>query len=241
MLRLLPLRGVSFGLRSGGWVRPRPLRLSPAFQVGVSWVSPGFGPVWGCFPVALGRPLGRPCLSPSWLFACRRPSGAVPCVASTPAWGFLMGSSLPLAFVAPSSSSSLAAGVPASFSVAPGSSPVPFSGFVPVCGGSAVRLSRLEPFRSRAGCVGVRVFWFCPVSGLSGSLVCLSRGFPGGEGSPAARAWLAALRLAVSFGWLVFLAGAPGGRGVCPGYFCAFSRSPFVAAPAPSADPFAGF
>ena len=70
VLRLLPLRGVSSGFGPGvGFVRASCACRRRFSSWRLSWVSPGFGPVWGCFPVALGRPLGRPCLSPSGLFA----------------------------------------------------------------------------------------------------------------------------------------------------------------------------
>jgi len=136
----------------------------------------------------------------------------------------------------------LAGSVPASFAVVPGTAPVPRSAFVPVAGGGLVTLSGLAPYRSRAGAYGVTVRWTCVVSGLSGELICLSQGFPGGEGSPAARAFLKALRSVCSSGTPVYVAGAPGANGsVARRYFCAFSLVAFAAPPAAPSDPFEGF
>lgn len=58
-------------------------RPSLLLRASVSWVPPGFGPLsLGRFPVALGRPLGRPCLLPSRPVCGRRPSRAVPVLVS---------------------------------------------------------------------------------------------------------------------------------------------------------------
>jgi len=128
------------------------------------------------------------------------------------------------------SSAPLAGGVPSSFAVSVGSAPVPSSAFRPALPG-AVLLGVPALSSARGGGVLVTVPWSCPVSGLSGSLRCVDRGFA----SPAeARAFFGALQSAAfssaSEGALFFVGGAPGRRGVLPGWFCAVSSEPFGAA-----------
>ena len=128
------------------------------------------------------------------------------------------------------SSAPLAGGVPSSFAVSVGSAPVPSSAFRPALPG-AVLLGAPSVSSASGGGALVSVGWRCPVSGLSGSLRCVDRGFA----SPAeARAFFAALEAAAfasaSSGALFFVGGAPGRRGVLPGWFCAVSSEPFGAA-----------
>jgi hypothetical protein len=119
-------------------------------------------------------------------------------------------------------STSAAGYTPASYSLKLGAAPVPAESFVPAVE-TAVVLSGLKPFKSRRGQLGLSVVATCSVSGRSETFVALSGGLPGGEGSPAARSLLEAVREAVSSGEAVFL----GVAGRSSGYFCAVSSEPF--------------
>jgi len=122
---------------------------------------------------------------------------------------------------------STAAGfVPESYSLGFGKS-VSSSSFLPQAGGVAVILSDLAPYTSNNGLKGLSVTASCAVEGHSETFIALSRGFPGGEGSPAARSFLAAVREAVASGAPVFLAVA----GRSGQHFCALSSEPFGVAP----------
>ena len=112
--------------------------------------------------------------------------------------------------------------IPTSYSLKLGSAPILAESFVPAVE-TAVVLSGLKPFKSRRGQLGLSVVATCAVSGRSETFIALSGGLPGGEGSPAARSLLEAVREAVSSGKAVFL----GVAGNSSGYFCAVSSEPF--------------
>jgi hypothetical protein len=115
--------------------------------------------------------------------------------------------------------------IPSSYSLKLGVAPVPAENFVAAVD-TPVYLSELKPFKSRRGQLGLSVVVTCAVSGRSETFVALSTGFPGGEGSPAAREFLAAVREVVSTGARVYL----GVAGNSSGYFCAISSEPFGSA-----------
>jgi len=93
--------------------------------------------------------------------------------------------------------------------------------FVPAAGGVPVVLSDLKPYTSRAGAKGLSVV--ASASGHSQVFIALSRGLPGGEGSPSSRSFLAAVKEAVASGKPVYL-GVAGSSGQ---HFCALSEKPF--------------
>jgi len=137
--------------------------------------------------------------------------------------------------------SALAGGVPSSFSLKVGSAPVPASAFLPALPG-AVLLGSPVVSAAPGGGASVSVPWSCPVSGLSGSVRCLDRGFAPGEAARFFAALEAAAFASASSGALFFLGGAPSaarpGRdpSVLSGFFCAVSSEPFgPVSPAPAA------
>jgi len=125
-----------------------------------------------------------------------------------------------------------AAGVPESYSLGFGKS-FPASAFKPTAGGLPVVLSGLAAYSSNAGDRGLTVV-ASSADGFSQSFIALSKGFAGGEGSPAAGAFLLAVQEAVASGSPVFLAVA----GTSTRHFCALSSEPFgvVAPAAPVSD-----
>jgi len=138
--------------------------------------------------------------------------------------------------------SALAGGVPSSFSLKVGSAPVSASAFRPALPGAVLLGSPVVSAASGGG-ASVSVPWSCPVSGLSGSVRCLDRGFAPGEAARFFAALEAAAFASASSGALFFLGGAPGGPRrdgrppeVLPGFFCAVSSEPFgPVSPAPAA------
>jgi hypothetical protein len=144
--------------------------------------------------------------------------------------GFLMALSSSVSVVA---SSPFAGGVPSSFSLKVGSAPVPSSAFRAALP-SAVLLGSPVVSAASGGGASVSVPWSCPVSGLSGSVRCLDRGFAPGEAARFFAALEAAAFASASSGALFFLGGAPGGPRrdgrppeVLSGFFCAVSPEPF--------------
>ena len=126
------------------------------------------------------------------------------------------------------SSAPLAGGVPSSFALRVGSVPVPSSEFLPALPGAVLLGSPVVSAASGGG-ASVSVPWSCPVSGLSGSVRCVDRGFVAGEAARFLSALEAAAFASASSGAVFFLGGAPGGpRGqVLSGFFCAVSSEPF--------------
>ena len=123
-------------------------------------------------------------------------------------------------------SSPFAGGVPSSFALRVGSAPVPSSAFRAALP-SAVLLGSPVVSAAAGGGASVSVPWSCPVSGLSGSVRCLDRGFAPGAAARFFAALEAAAFASASSGALFFVGGAPGRRGVLPGWFCAVSSEPF--------------
>ena len=123
-----------------------------------------------------------------------------------------------------------AAGVPESYSLGFGKS-FPASAFSPAAGGVPVVLSGLAAYTSNAGDRGLSVV-ATSADGFSQTFIALSKGFVGGEGSPAAGAFLLAVQDAVASGSPVFLAVA----GTSTRHFCALSSEPFGAVEAPAAS-----
>jgi hypothetical protein len=122
-----------------------------------------------------------------------------------------------------------AAGVPESYSLGFGKS-FPASAFSPAAGGVPVVLSGLAAYTSNAGDRGLSVV-ATSADGFSQTFIALAKGFVGGEGSPAAGAFLLAVQDAVASGSPVFLAVA----GSSTRHFCALSSEPFGAVSAPAA------
>jgi len=114
------------------------------------------------------------------------------------------------------STSAVAGYIPSSYSLKLGVPPVPAESFVPAVE-TPVYLSDLKPFKSRRGQLGLSVSVTCAVSGRTETFVALSTGFPGGEGSPASKEFLAAVREVISTGSRVYI----GVAGKSGGYFCA--------------------
>lgn len=127
--------------------------------------------------------------------------------------------------------------VPESYSLGFGKL-VPSELFAPTAGGVPVVLSDLKPYTSRSGASGLSVV--ASGSGHSQVFIALSGGFPGGSGSPSARAFLGAVKEVVASGKSVYLAVA----GASGQHFCALSEKPFGGAEPASeaaADDFTGF
>jgi len=118
--------------------------------------------------------------------------------------------------------SSVVGYTPEYYALKPFAAPIPSSAFKPTAGGLAVVLSNPVAYKS-GNKLGLVVTAVDPVSGLGGEMKALAFGFPGGEGSPAASAFKAAVLEAVSSGKPVFLAVA----GNSSEFFCALSETPF--------------
>jgi len=115
---------------------------------------------------------------------------------------------------------------PVSYAPKPFAPPIPSSAFKPAAEGLAVVLSNPVGYKSGSK-LGLAVTAVDPATGAGGQMKALAFGFPGGEGSPAASAFKAAVLEAVASGQPVFLAVA----GNSSEFFCALSDKPFGVLP----------